>query len=243
MLNRVFKRAVQLKDLNHNPCSGVALPSVHTNSIQPKEIEEYDVEETDAIEAAIKDSWENHSKLYRASPSYILLLNTGMRLGELLALRWKNVDLRNKLIKVRENQETVKIDSKRKTVTTLPKTKSSYRTIPINKKAYEMLMELKRRNEETKIKSLYVVSNLKGEPFNDNNYRRDFKRFCERYEIEYKGIHTFRHTFASRLFRNGIDVPTVSRLLGHSNTSITENIYIHILEEQKVKAIKLLDCI
>lgn len=106
-----------------------------------------------------------------------------------------------------------------------------------------MLHELSKRNELQNIYSNFVVCNLIGDSFNDNNYRRDFKRFCERYDIEYKGIHSIKHTFASRLFRRGVDVNTVSKLLGHSNTSITQNIYIHILDEQKAKAVNLFDSI
>lgn len=107
----------------------------------------------------------------------------------------------------------------------------------------EMIKELKKRNEEQGIESPYIVCNLNGDSFNDNNYRRDFRRFCERYDIPYRGIHTLRHTFASRLFRKGIDVQTVSKLLGHNNPTITQNIYIHILEEQKAKAIEMFDTI
>ena len=243
LLNRVYKHAVKMGDINKNPCDGVVLPNVHTNLIKPKDMCEYTTQETELIKVGIYDSFYNHSKLYRASPSYLLLLNTGMRLGELLGLKCEMVDLNNCMLKVVATLETISGNGNKKKILTLPKTKSSYRTIALNKTSLEMLCELKKRNDIQGINSEYVVCNLKGEPFSDNNYRRDFKRFCERYGIEYKGIHTLRHTFASRLFRNGIDVQTVSKLLGHHNPTITQNIYIHILEEQKVKAINLMDSI
>lgn len=58
---------------------------------------------------------------------------------------------------------------------------------------------------------------------------------------DFCGVHTLRHTFASMLFQNGCDVKIVSEILGHSNTKITENIYIHILQQQKIKAIQDID--
>lgn len=166
-----------------------------------------------------------------------------MRLGELLALKWEDVDFVNNIIKIKATQTISLVNGKLKKAESLPKTKSSYRTIIINKTSLSMLQELKKRNDIQSIKTMYVISNLNGDSFNENNFRRDFRKFCERYDIEYKGIHTLRHTFASRLFRNNVDVLTVSKLLGHSNPTITQNIYIHILEEQKVKAISLMDTI
>lgn len=243
MLNRVFSRAVILGDVGKNPCTGIVLPTIHSNSIKPKNITEYTIEETDKMRNGIYDSFYTHSKLYRASPSYLILLNTGIRLGELLALTWDKVDFDNNLIKITATQETISGKDKFKKVTTLPKTKSSYRTVVLNKTSLEMIKELKKRNEEQGIESPYIVCNLNGDSFNDNNYRRDFRRFCERYDISYRGIHTLRHTFASRLFRKGIDVQTVSKLLGHNNPTITQNIYIHILEEQKAKAVEIFDTI
>lgn len=241
LLNRVYKHAVKFGDVNKNPCDGVVLPSIHTNSVKPREIQEYTVKETDDMKEGIYDSFYNHSRLYRASPSYLILLNTGMRLGELLGLRWDMVDIELGILKVTATLETISGKGTKKKILALPKTKSSYRTIALNKTTLEMLNEIKKRNELQGISSEYVVCNLNGDCFNDNNYRRDFKRFCERYGIAYKGIHTLRHTFASRLFRKGVDVQTVSKLLGHHNPTITQNIYIHILEEEKAKAIYLFD--
>ena len=243
LLNRVYKHAIKMGDVNRNPCNGVILPNIHTNLIKPKEMCEYTISETNLIREAIYDAYYNHSKLYRAAPSYLLLLNTGMRLGELLGLKWEMVDLNSRILKVVVTLETISGNGNKKKILTLPKTKNSYRTISLNKTSLEMLYELKKRNDIQGINSEYVVCNLKGEPFNDNNYRRDFKRFCDRYNIEYKGIHTLRHTFASRLFRNGVDIQTVSKILGHQNPTITQNVYVHILEEQKAKAINIMDSI
>lgn len=243
LLNKVYKYAIKMGDVSVNPCYGVILPSIHVNKIKQKEIEEYTAEETAAMYKGIYDSYYNHNRIYKNSPAYILLLNTGLRLGEALGLKWDMVDLYNDLLKIRATLETVTTVNGREKVLTMPKTKSSYRTIPINKTAKDMLIELKKRNELQGIESDFVICNQKGECCEANNFRRDFKRFCERYGIKYRGIHALRHTFASRLFRNGADIVVVSKLLGHNNPTITQNIYIHILDEQKAKAIKLLDVI
>ncbi|MGN1317920.1 MAG: tyrosine-type recombinase/integrase [Lachnospirales bacterium] len=243
LLNKVCKYGVTVGDIVVNPCSGVVMPSIYANKIKQKEIEEYTIQETDAMYDGIYDSYYNHKGLYKNSPAYILLLNTGLRLGEALALKWDMIDFDSNFLKIKATLETVTADKGREKILTVPKTKSSYRTVPINKMAKDMLMELKIRNELQCIESDFVICNLKGECCEANNFRRDFKRFCTRYGIKYRGLHTLRHTFASRLFRNGADVVVVSKLLGHNNPTITQNIYIHILEEQKVKTIKLLDAI
>lgn len=243
LLNKVYKYAIAIGDAAVNPCYGVVAPGTYVNKIKQKEIEEYTIQETNAIYTGVYDSYYNHNRLYKNSPAYILLLNTGLRLGEALALKWSMVDLENDLLNVRATLETVVTDNGRERVLTMPKTKSSNRTVPLNKAAKDMLIELRKRNEDTGIDYDFVICNSKGECCEANNFRRDFKRFCTRYGIKYKGLHALRHTFASRLFRNGADVVVVSKLLGHNNPTITQNIYIHILDEQKAKAIKLLDAI
>lgn len=237
LLNRVFTKAVKLGDLKINPCKAVTFPKRCKDKYKQIELKIYTLEETQKMKEAIFDSYNEGRKLYRTSPSYILLLNTGMRVGELLALTWDNVDFDNNMLKVVATQETICSEHVYKRINTTPKTKSSYRTIPLNETAIEMLRELQRRNEVEGIKTEYVVSNVNGGSVSDNNYRRSFRRFCKRYNITYKGVHAFRHTYATRLFDNDIDVQLVSKVLGHNNTQITRDIYIHVLDEHIVKTI------
>ena len=80
-----------------------------------------------------------------------------------------------------------------------------------------------------------------GEPTNARNLTRSYKRILDRAGIKYKKFHALRHTFATRLFEREVPLKTVSKLLGHSDSSITADIYTHVLPEEKIKAIEKLD--
>lgn len=78
-------------------------------------------------------------------------------------------------------------------------------------------------------------------PIRPRNFQNTFDSILETSGIEHKGLHVTRHTFASSLFRLGADVKSVSELLGHSDTRITYNTYIHLIKEQKLNVIALFD--
>ena len=85
------------------------------------------------------------------------------------------------------------------------------------------------------------MSTEKGTRVNPRNLDRMFRNICSAIGLEKNGVHSLRHTFASMLFARGAEVQVVSKLLGHSSTTITSDIYIHLIDEQKEKAIKSLD--
>jgi integrase len=86
-----------------------------------------------------------------------------------------------------------------------------------------------------------VFPNEIGEPTDARNLTRSYKRVLDRAGIKYKKFHALRHTFATRLFERGVPLITVSKLLGHSDTSITADIYTHVMPEEKIKAIEKLN--
>lgn len=143
-------------------------------------------------------------------------LNTGMRLGEILSLRWDQVDLGSRRIRV-ENTKSGKT-----------------RTIEVNTPLLRELLELRRRDS----RGPYLFFNPKtGKPL--STVKTAFKASCRRAGIEGLRFHDLRHTFASRLVKRGIDLITVKELLGHSTVKITER-YTHSDEERKRKAVELL---
>ncbi len=106
----------------------------------------------------------------------------------------------------------------------------------------KVLQELKKINGDKK----YVMSTTSGNQVTPRNINRMFHSILKQTGIisdenNTYGVHTLRHTFASMLFQNGCDVKVVSDILGHSDTKITENIYIHVIQQQKVKAIQDID--
>jgi hypothetical protein len=99
---------------------------------------------------------------------------------------------------------------------------------------------MRQNSKKAKIGEVYVDNDLVfptevGEPTDARNLTRSYKRLLDRHDIAYKKFHALRHTFATRLFERGIPMITVSKLLGHADTSITAEIYTHVLPEQKTK--------
>ena len=250
LLNSCFKHAVNSEDLRKNPMNTVTMPKQSNMNVKTKEIQIYTQEEIDKLTHAIYETtFNNKRQLYRYSPIFILILNTGLRVGEVCALTWDNVDLENKTLHVNGSLSFSKTytedenSPKRKVEFTDPKSKSSNRIIPLNQKAINALDELKRRNTIQGIKSKYVCCDLKGGFLTQRNISRTLQNLCTREGVEYKGIHSLRHNFATALISKGVDVRTVSDLLGHSNIQTTLSIYAHSLKENRVKAITSLDLI
>ena len=117
------------------------------------------------------------------------------------------------------------------------KTTSGERTIPLNQTAFQALRELQKINDHFP----RVFSNAKGNPINPRNLNRAHDCILERAGISHIGIHALRHTFASQLFANKVDIKIVSRLLGHADVGITYNTYIHLLKEDLPSATDTLD--
>lgn len=159
----------------------------------------------------------------------LITLNTGLRIGELCALKWENIDLTNGIIHIRTSVIRVANheDSLRKTkyIIAEPKTKTSIRDIPITTKLYPILVA-------AKDKGVFVLSD-------DNNFlcprtfEYRFHKLLESYAIPDTNFHTLRHTFATRCVEKNVDIKTLSEILGHSNVSITLNYYVHPSFESK----------
>lgn len=178
-----------------------------------------------------------------SKPNYIgiiICLYTGIRLGELLALTWNDIDFDNKLLKVNKTVYTITKNGKNEAYIDRPKTKQSNRIIPLPKQIINLL---KRKKKESI--SNYIISTKNGGIVQNRSYQKSFKSILNRCEIAYKNFHSLRHTFATRALELGMDVKTLSEILGHKNSSITLNRYSHSLLEHKFefmnKVGKLLD--
>ena len=113
------------------------------------------------------------------------------------------------------------------------KTYSGDRIIPLNNAATEAIENMVERFPDSK----YIVCNSKGNMIPPDHLDRTFYRLLNNVGIKKTGVHSLRHTFASLLFASGANVRTVSELMGHSSTYITENIYIHLIQEHKASTI------
>lgn len=185
---------------------------------------------------------------------FILALGTGMRQGEIMGLKWNDINFKDKTIKINRSLKKVTFihaDGTRKSeyIEQTPKTKSSIREIPISESIYKCLKDQEKKQKLNKlyidnsiyIESDYVFTDKIGNTIDKNKPNRHFRAILKELNIKPIKFHSLRHTFATRLFEKDIPVKTVQALLGHKDINTTMNIYTHVMKEQKEKAINILD--
>lgn len=165
----------------------------------------------------------------------LLSLYTGLRLGEVIALKWQNVDIKNKLIYIDKTVSNISQNHKTLTIESSPKTQSSIRVIPISKQLQIILKKLKQISEND-----YVITSHNNKRISPRAYQKSFENLLKKLHIKHYGFHSLRHTFATRLLENGVDIKTISELLGHSSPTITLNRYVHTNLQNKRKAMEIL---
>lgn len=169
----------------------------------------------------------------------LISLNMGLRIGEVCALQWQDVDFTNRILHVRhtisrkKNEDT---SNKGKTILTIdtPKTECSLRDIPITDKMNEIIS-----NYSSFSDSSYVISG-KETFISPRTYEYRFQQILKKSGIRHINYHVLRHTFATRCIEKGIDIKTLSEILGHASVNITLNTYVHSSIELKRKQLEKL---
>lgn len=163
-------------------------------------------------------------------------LSTGLRIGEICALKWSDVNVADGIITVSRTIECIYIIDGEKKHTELvintPKTQNSCRAIPMSKELLAMIKPLKKVVND----DFYVLTNDE-HPTEPRTYRNYYNKLMTRLGIPKLKYHGLRHSFATRCIEAGCDYKTVSVLLGHSNISTTLNLYVHPNMEQKKRCI------
>lgn len=246
LLKHFFNYAVNEGYLLRNPCIGqIVIPGEVEH--KKNEVEVFTDDELKAILSHPKDS--------QIKDIATICLATGMRRGECLALKWKDIDLNTMEIYINETVSTVALIDKdgsreNKTITQIPKTKGSIRAIPLPITLKPLFDKIKIKQNENKLKigesynkenEGYVFLTENGNLINSSNLSRSWKRYLKKVGIRYIKLHALRHTYATRQFEAGLKLKTVSVLLGHSSTEITSNIYTHVLKKEKEKSIDILN--
>lgn len=244
LLSKFFRYALSEGYILRNPLFGLKLPKTHEEEIveHGEEIDTFSDEEVKQI----IDSLDN------VKLKYIILFAvlTGARMGEILALKKK--DIKDGVVKINKSIRKVRVYSDKENYTyqykvTRPKTESSRREVPLPDK---LIAELKNldilvKEERLRLGPAYenndlLFPSITGTYIDDKNLRRSWKRALSSSGVEYKKFHALRHTYATRMIENGVELLTVSRLLGHSSIKTTE-VYAHTLEDTKIEAVKTLD--
>lgn len=164
----------------------------------------------------------------------LLTIHTGLRIGELCALRWSDINFDTQLLHINKTMiRTYTKEDGSKLNITAPKTRSSIRTIPLNKWIMQYAVLLRGSENE------YIITG-KEKYIEPNKYRLYYNRQLKDLDLPHRKFHSLRHTFATRCIECGCDYKSLSELLGHSNVSITMNLYVHPQLELKRKCVELL---
>jgi len=203
MLKALFNKGIQWGLVGQNPCRSISRlrePGPRTRFLNHEEIQKL-------VESASKEF----------HPVLITALHTGMRRGEILNLKWNDVDLENRIVTVQDSKSGKK------------------RMIPMDDTLYETLRILPSRFQRGYV---FPSSVNRGKPRYD--FKRQFHNALENAEIEDLRFHDLRHTFASHLVMAGVDIKTVQELLGHATLTMTMR-YTHLASDHRTRAIKALD--
>lgn len=226
-LHSILDCAVKWQLISSNPCHYVDLPKIkqkETDWLRKDELE-------NLIELLTVNL--NQDLMYKAA--ILLVIFTGLRKGELAGLKWEDFDWDKSTIKIKR---TRLYKAELGVYEDTPKSDKGSRTETVPKEILDLFKRLLNEQRKQKIKlgtkwedSDYVLINEFGAPIYPNNIYKFFKTFQLRNNLRYVSLHKLRHTHASMLAYLKIDHAQISKRLGHSQTSTTENIYIHLFEE------------
>lgn len=240
-LHKALKQAVLEHHLNFNPCDAVNLPRNEKPQVEILTREEQ--------ERLIYTSYK-----FRYGIFIRLTLATGIRLGELLGLRWENIDVRKNMLNIRRTLNRMpKVDyngvgNSTEIVIQEPKTKNSVRSIPLMQiiiKELQQWRNIQFADARTAGKiyndSGFIVTNQTGGYIEPRTFKDYYDEILEASGLGHYTFHALRHTFATRALEQGMDSKTLSTLLGHYSVSFTLDTYTHVLDSQKHEEMKLME--
>lgn len=244
ILKMCFDDAIMCRHISLNPTRNLKLPSMRRKELNIMTKEEQLV-------------FEGFMKKYRMGTAYIVLVNTGLRAGELSGLTWKDVDFENKALYVRRGMQKIttydddfnKIKRERKV--TDVKTENSYRVVPMLDKVVRILQEYKKKvqAEQEELAELgegfkdddFIFKTKYNHPITSEYLRKTCQGICKSNNFRKVGIHELRHTFATRSIEAGIDLRVLQEILDHASYSTTADIYVHILGQVKLSQMNRLE--
>lgn len=234
IMQSIFTFAVSQNYMKETPCRNIILPAKKsTTDEKRKYLSEAELQRF----LPLFDEYSSFNTIIK------LLLYTGMRSGECLGLQWSDIDFDNGIISINHTLS----DVGGKHFLTTPKTKNSKRYISMNKTVAAILKEHKRHQYELQLSLAEFPHPEMAFTSSNGNYKgrsslnTSFKRFLKGTEFEFLTLHALRHCSATLLLNNGVDIKIVSEHLGHSDISITADIYANVLASTRRKTAEILE--
>lgn len=245
--NACFEYAKTNRDIDYNPVDGVSKPS--EKNFKTKGAKFFSEEEVKLLLAELKSTYSTGKQKYQYADAYILMLNTGIRMGECLGIHKEDISLEEKTLYIRRNVVTIRKRENKEDISEITgyeirvqndaKTNYSERIIDLNDNAIIAARSLLAKNPNSPL----LVATKNDKVVSPSTFTKSFYAVLDNAGIGRCGLHTLRHTFASMLFKNGVNAKTVSEILGHSSVKITYDTYIHLIREQKQDAVRVLDAL
>lgn len=226
LLNQAMKYALKQGLIEDNPCENLLLPKI------PKErIHALSRSEQRQLEAVVESDEDTRSQ------AAILALRTGMRIGEIAALRWDSIDFEREVIHVSYTYQRIKNNDTQKTELYLgpAKSQASQRVIPMSAKVRHLLLSLREKSNSE------FVFTTKGKPCEPRLITYHFHRIRKKARLENIHFHQLRHTFATRCLEATANILPVSRILGHSSVQLTTDIYYDSLIAERIAVIQSME--
>lgn len=229
-VSNVFNYAIINEIIKKSPCNRLDF------ICSPKKKRQiYSIEEEVQLLRLLEER--NAILMYRVC--YLFLIMLGLRIGECLGIEWSDIDFEKKTVFIQRNS---KYENKSTGIyTTTPKTESSVRCLALPQEILDILPSLKAQQEENKekcgdqwIDNNRLFCNEFGKPIHPNQPYNYLKNFCKRENIEFKSLHSFRHSLVTNLIHNNVDITTISHIVGHINGNVTLSVYAHEFREATV---------
>lgn len=235
------KMQLSQKNIVMNPVDLVETPG--SNEFQSGEVKCLNDDEVKKFIDALHSKDGTGAYKYEYHDLISLILNTGIRLGEACGIEIGDYNRKEKTLFIKRNvaeisdinvgDDGIDVGSRYLQVQNTTKTASGYRKLPLNMAAVDNMEQLIKRAEAISPKQKYIAITSDNTMLWPSNLRKSINRIFKAASVDKSGVHILRHTYATALFAQKIDIKTVSSLLGHANIQVTANIYVHFTESIK----------